>query len=131
MAITRPQAAAHNGLLRHIDIALGHGAIVLAHIRVAEDLPTDATGVDLMIEAAPEQQELKRAILAQFECCVRSNTVPASNTPATPITQNIPLPCKGIRALGTHWWNPMYLLPLVEVIWTEGTSETVTYRSIG
>ena len=49
-------------------------------------------------------------------------TILASNTSVIPITDIMRGLRRRERALGTHWWNPPYLVPLVEVIGTEWTS---------
>ena len=54
----------------------------------------------------------------------------ASNTSVIPITQIMSALRNRQRALGTHWWNPPFLVPLVEVIGTEWTDATVLARVI-
>ena len=78
---------------------------------------------ELVIEAAPEDLDTKRRIFAEIEAHATESAILASNTSVIPITQimrDVRLPA---RALGTHWWNPPTLVPLVEVIATERTSE--------
>ncbi len=53
---------------------------------------------------------------------MRADTILASNTSVIPITAIMQGLAKRERALGTHWWNPPYLVPLVEVIETQWTS---------
>ena len=76
-----------------------------------------------VFEAAPEKLELKQSLFAEIEAAVPETAVLASNTSVMPITAIMSrLKHKG-RALGTHWWNPAHLIPLVEVIRTEWTGE--------
>jgi 3-hydroxybutyryl-CoA dehydrogenase len=63
-----------------------------------------------------EDLPLKQKLFAEVERHVRSNT---SVIPITAIMQDL---AKRERALGTHWWNPPFLVPLVEVIATQWTS---------
>ena len=53
---------------------------------------------------------------------VRPDTILASNTSVMPITEIMQGLKHRARALGTHWWNPPFLVPLVEVIGTQWTS---------
>ena len=53
---------------------------------------------------------------------MRADTILASNTSVIPITAIMQGLKRRERALGTHWWNPPFLIPLVEVIGTEWTS---------
>ena len=52
----------------------------------------------------------------------RPDTILASNTSVIPITEIMQRLALRERALGTHWWNPPFLVPLVEVIETQWTS---------
>jgi 3-hydroxybutyryl-CoA dehydrogenase len=76
---------------------------------------------DVVFEAAPEKLDLKRQIFAEIEAQAPETAILASNTSVMPITQIMQgLKLRG-RALGTHWWNPAHMIPLVEVIATEWT----------
>ena len=76
---------------------------------------------DVVFEAAPEKMDLKRQIFAEIEAHAPETAILASNTSVMPITEIMrDLRLKN-RALGTHWWNPPHIIPLVEVIRTEWT----------
>lgn len=79
----------------------------------------------VVFEAAPEKLDLKRAIFAEVEAHAPQDAILASNTSVMPIT----LIMEGLkhrnRVLGTHWWNPAHMIPLVEVIATEWTDSAV------
>jgi 3-hydroxybutyryl-CoA dehydrogenase len=77
---------------------------------------------DFVVEAAPEDLSLKRKLFAEAEGFVRPDTILASNTSVIPITAIMQDLRERSRALGTHWWNPPFLVPLVEVIGTQWTS---------
>jgi 3-hydroxybutyryl-CoA dehydrogenase len=78
--------------------------------------------VDYVVEAVSEDLPLKQKLFAEIETHVRQDTILASNTSVIPITDIMRGLRRRERALGTHWWNPPYLVPLVEVIGTEWTS---------
>ena len=81
---------------------------------------------DIVIEAAPEKLPLKQDIFADLERHARPDALLASNTSVIPIGEIATRVHSKYRVLGTHWWNPPYLVPLVEVIQTEGTApETI------
>ncbi|MCO5975209.1 3-hydroxybutyryl-CoA dehydrogenase [Ideonella oryzae] len=76
----------------------------------------DLKGADLVIEAATENLELKLRILRQVESLVGESTVIASNTSSISITQMAAVLAKPERAIGLHFFNPVPMMALVEVI---------------
>ena len=92
-------------------------------VRPTGDLADAVREADYVVEAAPEDLSLKQKLFADIEQYVRPDTVLASNTSVMPITQIMGKLKRRERALGTHWWNPPFLVPLVEVIGTEWTSQ--------
>lgn len=85
-----------------------------------EDAVADA---DYVTEAAPEKLALKQAIFADLVERAPRHAILASNTSVIPIGRIAgDLPTRE-RIVGTHWWNPAYLVPLVEVVQAEGTSD--------
>ena len=91
-------------------------------VRPTGDLADAVREADYVVEAAPENLALKQKLFAEIETHVRPDTILASNTSVIPITQIMSGLKRRDRALGTHWWNPPFLVPLVEVIATEWTS---------
>jgi len=77
---------------------------------------------DFVVEAVLEDMPLKQTIFGEIEQHVRPDTILASNTSVMPITEIMQGLKRRERALGTHWWNPPFLVPLVEVIGTQWTS---------
>ena len=77
---------------------------------------------DYVVEAVLEDLPLKQKLFAEIEKYVRPDTILASNTSVIPITKIMQGLKRRERALGTHWWNPPFLVPLVEVIETQWTS---------
>ncbi len=77
---------------------------------------------EVIIEAGPENLALKQQLFAAIEAAAPVDSLLASNTSVIPITQIMARLKQPARALGTHWWNPPYLVPLVEVIRTPATS---------
>jgi 3-hydroxybutyryl-CoA dehydrogenase len=77
---------------------------------------------EVIIEAGPENLALKQQLFAAIEAAAPVESLLASNTSVIPITQIMARLRHPSRGLGTHWWNPPYLVPLVEVIRTPATS---------
>jgi 3-hydroxybutyryl-CoA dehydrogenase len=101
---------------------LGDDESAVARVRSCVDLAEAVRGADYVVEAVLEDLPLKQKLFADIERHVRPDTILASNTSVIPITSIMQGLKKRERALGTHWWNPPFLVPLVEVIATEWTS---------
>jgi len=86
------------------------------------NLATAVREADYVVEAVLEDLPLKQKLFAEIEKHVRPDTILASNTSVIPITKIMKGLKRRERALGTHWWNPPFLVPLVEVIETQWTS---------
>jgi 3-hydroxybutyryl-CoA dehydrogenase len=102
------------------DLGLETGAE--RHVSGHADLGEAVTDADVVIEAAPEKLDLKRSVFADLVRLAPKSALLASNTSVIPIGQIAEgLETRG-RILGTHWWNPPFLVPLVEVVGTPDTS---------
>ena len=90
--------------------------------------PKDFTGVDFVIEAVFESQELKHKVFGEIEDIVDSNAVLGSNTSTLPITGL----ASGVKRqedfIGIHFFSPVDKMPLVEIIKGEKTSDEVLAR---
>ena len=76
----------------------------------------------VVIESAPEDMALKQDLFARMDALTGPGTVLASNTSSLSITA-IAAKCRHPeRVLTTHFWNPPYLMPLVEIVKGEKTS---------
>ncbi len=71
----------------------------------------------------PEKLELKHEVFPQFEAAVGPDTVLASNTSGIPITKIAAVCERPERVVGMHWSNPPHLIPMIEVIPGEQTSQ--------
>ena len=129
--IADPAEAARAALLERVRTSLDllgesdRAEAVLSNIAVVETLAEAVAEAGLVIEAAPEKLTLKQALFAEVEAHAPRDAILASNTSVMPITQIMAGLTHRERALGTHWWNPPHQIPLVEVIRTEWTDETV------
>jgi 3-hydroxybutyryl-CoA dehydrogenase len=131
--ITDPVAEARDAVtariadsLRLLGADAAETQAVLARIRILPTVPEAVRDAQAVIEAAPEKMALKQAIFAEIEAHAPETCILASNTSVMPITQIMGGLRLRNRALGTHWWNPPHMIPLVEVIRTEWTDEATT-----
>ena len=85
---------------------------------------------DVVIEAVAEDLAVKQAIFRDIEQAAAGDAIFASNTSVIPITAIMQGLRERSRALGTHWWNPPFLVPLVEVIGTQWTSPASIDRTM-
>jgi 3-hydroxybutyryl-CoA dehydrogenase len=116
--------------LRSIVDLLGSDAAILDRITTHERLADAVGAVSVVFEAAPEKLELKQRIFAELETLTASDTILASNSSAIPSTEIGRNLKHRERVVGTHFWNPPHLVPLVEVIQTEWTADDVVRRTI-
>jgi 3-hydroxybutyryl-CoA dehydrogenase len=101
---------------------LGDDQKAVERVTPVSDLAQAVRDADYVVEAVLEDLPLKQKMFAEIESYVRPDTILASNTSVIPITRIMEGLKQRERALGTHWWNPPYLVPLVEVIETQWTS---------
>ena len=102
---------------------LGDDPTAVERVTPQGDLREAVREADYVVEAVLEDLPLKQKLFGEIELHVRPDTILASNTSVIPITQIMGGLKQRERALGTHWWNPPYLVPLVEVIGTEWTTQ--------
>lgn len=95
---------------------------------------TDNAGfgeVDLVIEAIVERLEVKRRVLAELEGALREDAVIASNTSSLRIADIATALSRPERLVGLHFFNPVPVMPLVEVIRGPATSEAAVALAVG
>ena len=102
---------------------LGDDPRAVDRVTPHHDLAAAVRAADYVVEAVSENLPLKQKLFAEIEKHVRPDTILASNTSVIPITDIMGGLKQRERALGTHWWNPPYLVPLVEVIGTQWTTQ--------
>jgi 3-hydroxybutyryl-CoA dehydrogenase len=81
---------------------------------------------DLVIEAAPEDLELKRTIFATLDAATDADAILASNTSSLSVAQIASATTHRERVVGMHFFNPVALMTLVEVIAGPMTDAAVT-----
>lgn len=101
-------------------------AKTITNIIAYTDIKDGVVGVDLVIEAATENVDLKLAIFKQLNESCSHNTILATNTSSISITQIGAVVAHPERVIGMHFMNPVPIMQLVEVIRGYNTSDEVT-----
>ena len=132
-ALAGHEVSIHDSIAANLDSAkarilanlkdLGDDSSAVERVQPTADLAAAVREADYVVEAVLEDLPLKQKLFAEIETHVRPGTILASNTSVIPITRIMEGLRDRSRALGTHWWNPPYLVPLVEVIGTQWTSQ--------
>ncbi|MEX0820837.1 MAG: 3-hydroxyacyl-CoA dehydrogenase NAD-binding domain-containing protein [Rhodothermales bacterium] len=87
-------------------------------------------GVDLVIEAAPEDEALKKQLIRDVEQVVGPDCIFASNTSSIPISDLAEASSRPDRVIGMHYFSPVPKVPLLEIIRTEQTPDWVLATAI-
>jgi 3-hydroxyacyl-CoA dehydrogenase len=114
------------GALERLDAVKADGG----GITYESDLATALAGCQLVIEAAPEKLELKQQLFAEFERSVTPDAILASNTSGIPITKIAADLKNPERVVGMHWSNPPHMIPMIEVIPGDKTSQATVDATV-
>ncbi len=104
--------------------------VILERIAVADDIARGAAGAQLVIEAVPEKMELKAAILRTLDQSVDAAAILASNTSSLSITALQRATVQPGRVIGLHFFNPVHINRLVEVVRGKDTQTAVVEASL-
>jgi 3-hydroxybutyryl-CoA dehydrogenase len=89
---------------------------ILERISCVENLSDAVQGTDFVFEAISETVSLKQSLFARLEVLTSADCLLCTNTSAIPITKVAAEVTDKTKVIGTHFWNPPHLVPLVEVI---------------
>jgi len=95
----------------------------IQRIKTTLDLKEAASEAQFIIEAVPENLTLKQKIFQDLDSLCPSETILATNTSVMSVTKIAQKARIKERILGTHFWFPPYLIPLVEVVKGKYTSD--------
>jgi len=125
-----------NRVVENLEL-MGSDVDIAGRSETAGDLAETVASADDVTAAAPDGLDLKREIFTDLERLAPADAILASNTSVIPITRITEGLKTAHRMVGTHWWNPAYLVPLVEVVQGERTSAATIghtmalFRNIG
>lgn len=127
----------YEAIEKNLDIMIGRGAMtepekkgIISRIRFDSDLKTATADADFVIECVPEVMQIKQDLFAEIEKYCQPETILATNTSVMSPTEISSGCSRRERVVGAHFWNPGHLIPLVEVVKSDYTSEEVMQRTI-
>ncbi len=100
------------------------------YIHPCTSLAESVASADFIVEAAIEDLAAKQRLFVEVEAAAPANAILASNTSVISISRIMEKLANRTRTLGTHWWNPPFLVPLVEVIGTPSTAPEIIERTL-
>ncbi|WP_435178097.1 3-hydroxyacyl-CoA dehydrogenase family protein [Halorussus sp. AFM4] len=98
-------------------------AATLDRIAGTTDLADAVSNADLVVEAVPEDVDLKKQTFEEVEAAAPGDAVIASNTSSLPVTEIVSALDDPGRGIGLHFFNPVHIMELVEVVVGEQTDE--------
>lgn len=110
----------NKGVMSETDVAE-----LLSRITHVDTMAEAVKEADFVVECIPEQMDLKQDLFCELETLCKPQAIFATNTSVMSITEIASKAKTKHRIVGTHFWNPPYLIPLVEVIKSDYTDESV------
>lgn len=104
---------------------------ILARLETSTDIEQGIAGAAMVVEAVFENLPLKQEVFAELDACSSSEVILASNTSTLPISKIASATKRPERVIGTHYFSPVPLMRLVEVVRGEHTSDAVAERTVG
>ena len=102
----------------------------LGRIAVSEDVAASARDADLVVEAIPEDLDLKRGLFALLDAAAPAGALLATNTSSLSVAAIAAATARPDRVLGMHFFNPVHLMKLVEVVTHPGTAPDATAGAV-
>jgi 3-hydroxybutyryl-CoA dehydrogenase len=102
----------------------------IAAIEAHADLEAACAGTDYVIEAVPERLELKREIFTACDRHAPEGALLATNTSSLPVAQIAAAVRDPSRVVGMHFFNPVHVMKLVEVVRHAGSAEAAVARAV-
>ena len=97
-------------------MAAGDKAAIMSRISGVVDLDAASCDVDLVVEAAIENMDIKKSIFQQLDTLCPAHAILATNTSSLPVTAIGALTKRADKVIGMHFFNPAPVMKLVEVI---------------
>ncbi len=98
---------------------------IVARIKTFTDMKAAVAGAAIIVESVAEDLKLKQEVFKELDEVCGPDTILATNTSVIRITDIAAKAKNRKRIVGTHFWNPPYLLPLVEVVKGQDTTDEV------
>jgi 3-hydroxybutyryl-CoA dehydrogenase len=101
----------------------------LGRLEPASDLVVACQDAEVVVEAVPERLELKRSIFTQLGAATGPDTLLATNTSSLPVAEIASAVGDPARVVGMHFFNPVHLMPLLEIVRAVDTSDASIARA--
>ena len=98
---------------------------IMGRVTCTESLEEGASSADVIIECIVENLAVKQDYFQKLDALCPPSTILTTNTSAISVTEIAEKAVHKERIIGTHFWNPAYLIPLVEVVRTKYVSDQV------
>lgn len=128
--------SAVDNIRSNLELMAGYGIVkeseiapVLEKVQTTSDFFQGVEGADFVVEAVAENTELKQNVFAELDKTCPGHAILATNTSVISITEIAQKAFNPDRIVGTHFWNPPYLIPLVEVVPGEDTSASTVEKT--
>jgi 3-hydroxybutyryl-CoA dehydrogenase len=125
-ALDAARAAIESTLQKGVErgkVSAADASAAMGRLQLAQDLEEATGAADLIIEAVPEDLDLKKNIFAQADLFCGEETILASNTSSIPIAQLAGAVERRDRFIGMHFFNPPHVMKLIEIVRGERTSD--------
>jgi 3-hydroxybutyryl-CoA dehydrogenase len=110
-------------------IDAGARDVALSRLAASGDLPSSVRAADFVIEAAPERLDVKRGIFAALAEHARPEAILGTNTSSLSVTEIARAATHPERVIGMHFFNPPYVLTLLEIVKGASTSDATIERT--
>lgn len=127
--VTRVRANLDKGIERG-KVTEAERDATLARLTPATEIAKAVADADLVIEAAPETMELKAQIFAEVDESAPAHAILGSNTSSLSIGEIARAVADPSRFIGLHFFNPVHIMKLVEVVWGPETSHATRDASV-
>jgi len=108
----------------------GEKNAALANLKTSTDLKGAASAADLVVEAATENEELKKKIFIDLDHAAPAHCILATNTSSISITRMAAVTKRPEKVIGMHFMNPVPVMKLVEIIEGYSTDKSVTEQIV-
>jgi 3-hydroxybutyryl-CoA dehydrogenase len=132
-AMERALNAIHANLEKGVErgkVSMETRDLAMRSLRKAATLADAAQSADLVIEAVPERMELKTSIFAELDAAAPAHAILATNTSSLSVDRIAGATRRAERVIGLHFFNPVHIMKLLEVVRGPATSQETVDASL-
>ncbi len=126
-ALERIQRNLHGGVTRG-KLTADDAEAAMGRLRVESEMESAVEGADLVIEAIVEDLEVKQELFSTLDSMTGANAILATNTSSLSVAAIAGATSRPDRVLGMHFFNPVHIMKLVELVRHDETTDAVTNR---